>query len=181
MSMNLEQPDPGAITLYADGACSPNPGKGGYGVILVCDGVRRELSGGFRKTTNNRMELFSVIAGLTSFEQDNLLVTVYSDSKYVVDMYMGGYARRWKANGWRRGRDPALNSDLWDTLLGLCDKHRVDFRWVRGHSEHPENTRCDELAVQARQSDNLPADEFFESLEKVVKAEQLPLFDVGMI
>jgi ribonuclease HI len=163
MSTTSNEQDYSGVTIYADGACSPNPGKGGYGVILVREGKQLELSGGFRKTTNNRMELFSVIAGLRSLGQDNFPVTIYSDSKYVVDMYMGGYARKWKANRWQRGRQPALNSDLWDTLLELCDRHTVDFRWVKGHSEHPENTRCDELAVQARQVENLPADEFFEN------------------
>ena len=178
--MNLKEPGLGSFTLYADGACSPNPGKGGYGVILMGEGTRRELSGGFHRTTNNRMELFSVIAGLSSLQPDDLLVTVYSDSQYVVNMYAGGYARKWKANGWKRGKHPALNPDLWDALLTLCDKHRVTFQWVRGHSEHPENTRCDELAVQARQGENLPADEFYENMEKAeVKVEQLSLFDWG--
>lgn len=176
-----EAPDPGTITIYADGACSPNPGKGGYGVLLIGKGTRRELSGGFQRTTNNRMELFSVIAGLSSLQQDDASVTIYSDSQYVVNMYMGGYARKWRAEGWKRGKQPALNSDLWAALLNLCDKRRVTFQWVRGHSEHPENTRCDELAVQARQGENLPADEFFENLEKAVAdggtVEQLPLFE----
>ena len=177
MNADSKEPDSSTVIIYADGACSPNPGKGGYGVILVDDGRRQELSGGFRKTTNNRMELFSVIAGLKSLAPDTRSVTVYSDSRYVVDMYMGGYARKWKANQWRRGREPALNSDLWDALLTLCDRHRVNFQWVRGHAEHPENTRCDELAILARQVENLPADEFFENLEKtVVKVEQLTLF-----
>ena len=185
--MNVE---PGTFAVYADGACSPNPGKGGYGVIVVGEGKRRELSGGFQRTTNNRMELFSVIAGLRSIHQAHShdlpiqSVTVYSDSRYVVDMYMRGHARKWKAHGWRRGKEPALNSDLWNALLSLCDKygqHTVNFQWVRGHAEHPENTRCDELAVEARRLDNLPADEFFETLEKTaaaaVKVEQLSLFD----
>ena len=166
------------ITIFVDGACQPNPGKGGYGIILIDEGKRLELSGGFKKTTNNRMELFSVIAALSSLKQGNLLVTIYSDSKYVVDMYEGGYARKWKANQWRRGRQPALNSDLWDALLNLCNKHRVNFKWVKGHSEHPENTRCDELAVMARQSENLPVDECYEN---AVKIEQLSLFDVGIV
>lgn len=175
---NLETSPGGAVAVYADGACSPNPGRGGYGVILAGEGQKKELSGGFQRTTNNRMELFSVIAGLRSLTGQNLSVTVYSDSRYVVDMYMGGYARKWKANGWRRGKQSARNSDLWDTLLDLCDRHRVEFQWVRGHAEHPENTRCDELAVQARQSDNLPVDEFFENAEKdKTKVEQLLLFD----
>ena len=135
------------------------------------------------------MELFSVIVGLKHLEQDNpqsvpiQSVTVFSDSRYVVDMYMRGHARKWKAHGWRRGKEPALNSDLWDALLNLCDKynqHTVNFQWVRGHAEHPENTRCDELAVEARQGSNLPVDEFFENLETIaacaVKIEQLTLF-----
>ena len=176
MNADSKEPDSSTVIIYADGACSPNPGKGGYGVILVDDGRRQELSGGFRKTTNNRMELFSVIAALRSLKQDNLPVTIYRDSRYVVDMYMGGYARKWKANRWHRDRQPALNSDLWDALLNLCDKHTVTFKWVKGHAEHPENTRCDELAVQARQADDLPSDEFFEAAV-IVKVEQLSLFD----
>jgi ribonuclease HI len=147
------------VAIYTDGACCPNPGRGGYGVILAGHGKQREISGGFLKTTNNRMELFSVIAGLRALEHANVNVTIYSDSRYVVDMYMGGHARKWKANQWRRGRDPALNSDLWSELLDLCDKHEVKFVWVKGHAEHPENTRCDELAVEARLRDNLPSDE----------------------
>jgi ribonuclease HI len=179
MKMDKE-PDPETVTIYADGACHPNPGRGGYGVILIFEGKTRELSGGFLRTTNNRMELFSVITGLNALEQDNLSVIIYSDSKYVVDMYMGGYARKWKANRWHRERQPALNSDLWDALLNLCDKHRVDFRWVKGHSEHPENTRCDELAVKARQAENLPVDEFYENAVNN-KVKQLSLFDMAGI
>jgi ribonuclease HI len=147
------------VAIYADGACRPNPGKGGYGIILARYGERREISGGFLNTTNNRMELFSVIAGLRALDQENLNVTIYSDSRYVVDMYMGGHARRWKANQWRRNHDPALNSDLWGELLNLCDKHEVRFVWIKGHAEHPENTRCDALAVEARLREDLPADE----------------------
>jgi len=175
----MKESDIRNITIYVDGACQPNPGKGGYGAILIEGDKRQELSGGFKNTTNNRMELFSVIAALSSLKQDNLEVTIYSDSKYVVDMYMCGYARKWKTNNWHRGRQPALNSDLWDALLNLCDKHRVNFKWVKGHSEHPENTRCDELAVEARQRENLPIDDFFENTV-VVKIEQLSLFDAGI-
>ena len=119
------------------------------------------------------MELYSVIAGLNALKQEHLLVTIFSDSRYVVDMFMGGYARKWKAHGWRRGRQPSLNSDLWDMLLNLCDKHTVNFQWVKGHSEHPENTRCDELAVEARRSEHLPADECYENI--AVKPHQLTL------
>jgi ribonuclease HI len=159
----MTEPAP-EVVLYTDGACSPNPGPGGYGVILSVAGKRRELSGGFRKTTNNRMELFSVIRGLRELEAPNGQVTVYSDSQYVVSMINGGHAQGWRRAGWRRnkGKDPALNPDLWDELLTLCGRHTVRFVWVRGHAEHAENTRCDELAVAARQAGNLPADEGYE-------------------
>jgi ribonuclease HI len=149
------------IAIYTDGACCPNPGRGGYGVILAGHEQRREISGGFLKTTNNRMELFSVIAGLRALDMEHMNVTVFSDSRYVVDMYMCGHARRWKANGWRRGNAPALNSDLWAQLIALCDKHEVKFVWIKGHSEHPENCRCDELAVEARLRENLPLDDCY--------------------
>jgi ribonuclease HI len=164
--------------MYTDGACSPNPGRGGYGVLLVENGVKRELSGGFLETTNNRMELFSVIAGLRALPPDASPVTVYSDSRYVVDMYSGGHAQRWRAHGWTRGprREPALNPDLWGELLDLCRRHRVTMVWVRGHNEHPENARCDELAVQARQRSDLPPDPGYQKPDTVSVSEQLTLF-----
>ncbi|MFH0908489.1 MAG: ribonuclease HI [bacterium] len=164
--------------IYTDGACHPNPGPGGYGVILVADGQRRELSGGFRKTTNNRMELFSVISALRALPLKGCKVTIYSDAQYVVRMYSGGYAQRWRLDGWTRnkGKEPALNPDLWGDLLDLCGEHDVEFIWVRGHAEHPENTRCDEIAVAARQVANLPTDEGYEKPIPAAPPAQLHLF-----
>jgi ribonuclease HI len=146
------------ITLYTDGACSGNPGPGGYGVILEYNGSEKELSGGFRNTTNNRMELTGVIRGLESLKE-TCSVTVVSDSKYVVDAMEKGWAAKWRANGWKRNRkDPALNPDLWARLLDLCAMHSVRFTWVNGHAGHPQNERCDSLAVEAASMPGLPED-----------------------
>ena len=151
-------PEQKHVTIYTDGACLGNPGPGGYGVILEQDGHRKELSGGFRNTTNNRMEIMAVIVGLESLKQ-LCRVTVYSDSQYLVKAINQGWAVRWKANGWKRNKkDDALNPDLWDRLLKLCAAHEVDFRWVRGHSNHAENERCDALATKAAAGSNLPVD-----------------------
>ena len=167
------------VSIYTDGACQPNPGAGGYGIILVEDGRRRELSGGFRLTTNNRMELLSVIRALQALPAGRCRVTIFSDSQYVVRMYSAGHAQRWRAGGWTRngGRDPALNPDLWGELLDLCARHDVTFEWVRGHADHPENTRCDELAVAARMAGNLPPDPGYEQLQRRAAGEQLFLFE----
>lgn len=155
---------PQRAEIFTDGAASPNPGAGGYAAIVVCNGERRELSGGFRRTTNNRMELTAVIEGLQALDREDFDVTVYSDSRYVVDMFTGGHARRWRANGWMRdAKHAAVNPDLWGRLLDNCDRHRVAFEWVKGHNDHPENSRCDELAVAARQRDDLPADAGYEA------------------
>ncbi len=144
--------------LYSDGACSGNPGPGGFGVILECNGATKELSGGFTGTTNNRMELMGVIVGLESLKEQ-CGVTVVSDSKYVVDAMEKGWAAKWRAKGWmRNNKDKALNPDLWQRLLDLCSKHRVKFTWVNGHAGHPQNERCDELAVAATRNPNLPPD-----------------------
>jgi ribonuclease HI len=172
---------PGAsddISIFTDGACQPNPGPGGFGVIIVADGQRREFSGGFRKTTNNRMELYSVIFALRALPERRCRVTVFSDAQYVVRMINGGYAQRWRRDGWTRngGKEPALNPDLWGPLLDLCAAHDVSFVWVRGHAEHPENTRCDELAVAARQQSGLPIDTGFESPAPRIAPSQLSLF-----
>lgn len=154
---------PSPVTVFTDGACSPNPGAGGWGVVILHDGARRELSGGFRKTTNNRMEIQAVVEGLSAVDAE-IPVTVVSDSRYVVDMMNGGHVRRWKANSWMRTkRDRALNPDLWDRLLEICEGRDVTFQWVKGHDGHPENERADELAVEAARQDGLPADEGFES------------------
>jgi ribonuclease HI len=144
---------PGTVVIYADGACSGNPGPGGYGTVVLFGTTRKELSGGFRKTTNNRMEILGVIAGLETLAERSV-VTIYSDSKYVVDAITKSWAVKWRSNGWKRKVDngewaDALNADLWARMLDLCDFHKVTFQWVRGHSGNKENERCDVLAVAA--------------------------------
>lgn len=135
------------VTIYTDGACSGNPGPGGWGAILMYGPHSRELSGGEAATTNNRMELTAVIEGLSALKEP-CDVTLTSDSKYVLDAIEKGWARSWKRNGWRKAdKKPALNADLWDRLLTLLDIHTVRLVWVRGHQGHPENERCDQLAV----------------------------------
>ena len=140
-----------AVTLYTDGACSGNPGPGGWGAILRFQGSEKELAGGESQTTNNRMELTAVIKGLEALTQ-RCRVTVYSDSRYVVDAVNKGWLSGWVARGWRKaaakGRgQPVLNVDLWQRLLELLEEHEVGFQWVRGHQGHPENERADRLAV----------------------------------
>lgn len=167
------------IKIYTDGACSSNPGPGGYGVVILQTGTVAELSGGFRRTTNNRMEIIAAIEGLKALDGDGHTdVTIYSDSRYLVDMFNGGYAARWRANGWRReNRQRALNTDLWQALLDLAANRQVRFEWVRGHNEHPENDRCDELAVEARKREGLPPDIAYEKPPDQT-ASQLDLFNV---
>ena len=136
-----------AVELFTDGACSGNPGPGGWGAILRYRGHERELSGGDAHTTNNRMELSAVIAGLEQ-RKEPCAVTLTSDSKYVCDAITKGWARSWKKNGWRKSdKSPALNADLWDKLLALLDTHEITVVWVKGHAGHPENERCDKLAT----------------------------------
>jgi ribonuclease HI len=150
------------VTIYTDGACIGNPGPGGYGVVLLYGNHRKELSGGFRLTTNNRMELTAVIVGLQALKT-RCTVTLYSDSEYVVTSMQAGLPQRWRARGWRRGkRGKALNSDLWERLLFLCSEHSVTFEWVRGHSGNPENERCDQLSQDAARQAGLPADTGYE-------------------
>ena len=135
------------VWMYTDGACSGNPGPGGWGTILKSGGHVKELSGGEPNTTNNRMELTAVIAGLSALKYP-CEVTITSDSKYVIDAIRQGWAKKWRAQGWMRNKkEKALNPDLWETLLDLLDVHDVTFQWVKGHAGHPENERCDELAV----------------------------------
>ena len=135
------------VTLYTDGACSGNPGPGGWGAILLYGAHRRELSGGERSTTNNRMELTAVIEGLRLLKEP-CTVELWSDSRYVIDALDKGWARSWQKLGWQKShKTPALNPDLWEQLLSLCDIHAVRCHWVRGHAENPFNNRCDELAV----------------------------------
>ena len=136
------------IELYTDGACSGNPGPGGWGAILRWKGHEKALSGGDPHTTNNRMELSAVIQGLKQLKEP-CLVTLISDSKYVCDAISKGWARSWQKNGWRKSdKSPALNIDLWEELLQLLDTHTVTVRWVKGHAGHPENEACDRMAVK---------------------------------
>ena len=135
------------VTIYTDGACSGNPGPGGWGAILCWNGHEKEFSGGEARTTNNRMELTGVITALQALREP-CSVTLYSDSKYIIDAMNQGWAARWQRNGWMRNKtDPALNPDLWEQLLRLCAYHRVSFHWVKGHAQNPKNNRCDQLAV----------------------------------
>jgi ribonuclease HI len=151
------------VTMYTDGACLGNPGPGGYGVILLYQGHKRELSGGYRKTTNNRMEIMAAIVGLEALKE-RCEVTLYSDSEYLVNAMSKGWIQRWRANGWKRNkREKVLNPDLWERLLRLCELHDVQFSWVKGHGGTPENVRCDQLAVQAAQQPDLPVDEGYVS------------------
>ena len=137
------------VKIYTDGACSGNPGPGGYGVILEYGEKRRELSGGEAQTTNNRMELLAAIRGLEVLKED-CGVELFSDSRYLVDGIKKGWAARWQKNGWmRNAKEPAKNADLWERLMELCARHTVNFIWVRGHADNENNNRCDALAVTA--------------------------------
>ena len=135
------------VDIFTDGACSGNPGPGGWGAILRYGQHEKELSGGEADTTNNRMELTAVISALSCLKE-SCSVTLCTDSKYVAEAITKGWAESWRANGWKKAdKKPALNSDLWDELLGLLDKHEVEIVWVKGHAGHPENERCDKLAT----------------------------------
>ena len=135
------------VTLYTDGACSGNPGPGGWGASLEYLGHEKELSGGEPNTTNNRMELTAVIKGLQALKEP-CIVELYSDSKYVIDALEKGWAWGWKKRGWvKSDKKPALNPDLWEELLALTQKHQMHYHWVNGHAENPKNNRCDEMAV----------------------------------
>jgi ribonuclease HI len=150
------------VTIYTDGGCIDNPGPGGYGAVLIYQGHRKELSAGYRRTTNNRMEIMAAIAGLEALKH-RCRVTIYSDSQYLVNAIEQGWARRWQEKGWWRNRqEKALNPDLWEQLLALCEKHEVHFRWIRGHAGTAENERCDELAREAALGKNQAVDELYE-------------------
>ena len=160
------------VVIYADGACVGNPGPGGYGVVLIHGDQRKELSAGFRLTTNNRMEILGCIAGLQALRQA-CEVTIYSDSKYVVNSMTKAWALKWRRKGWKRkdengNEKDVLNVDLWIQMLELCDKHRVRFEWVRGHAGNKGNERCDQLARAAAASGRLAIDAPY---EKPVKRE----------
>ena len=142
------------VSVYTDGACSGNPGPGGWGAILMCGEHKREISGGEANTTNNRMELMAVIQALSMLKEP-CIVDLWSDSQYVINGLGKGWAKEWKAHGWKKAdRKPALNSDLWDRLLTLTDTHSMRYHWVKGHAENKYNNRCDELAVSESQKYN---------------------------
>ena len=152
------------VTIYTDGGCLGNPGPGGYGAVLRCGPHEKHLSGGFRQTTNNRMEIMAAIVALEALKFP-CLVALHSDSKYVVDAMMLGWVKRWKANGWRRNKkDKAVNVDLWERLLVACQDHDVKFVWVKGHAGHKYNEICDVLAKKAAGGTGLPSDEEYERL-----------------
>jgi len=161
---SLEVPSPGSversvIRIFTDGGCAPNPGRGGYAAILSCDGRQKEISGGFMETTNNRCEIFAAIAGLEALKKPGSVVTVVSDSRYLVDAMNKGWARKWQRNNWMRTPDEkAKNADLWARILAVCAQHKVSFEWVRGHVGHLENERCDQLAGTALKRNDLPID-----------------------
>ncbi len=139
------------VTIYTDGACSGNPGPGGWGAILMYGQHKRELCGGEAMTTNNRMELTAVIEALSALKEP-CTVELWSDSKYVIDALEKGWARGWRAKGWvKSDKKPALNPDLWEQLLALADRHTLHYHWVKGHAENEYNNRCDELAVAESQ------------------------------
>jgi len=148
-----------AITIYTDGAARGNPGPGGYGVILQSGQHRKELSGGYRRTTNNRMELMAVIEGLKALKKEDCQVTIYSDSQYVVKAVEQGWLKNWIATNFKGGKK---NKDLWLEYDYLAKKHRVRFQWVKGHADNPFNNRCDELATAAADGGNLLVDEEYE-------------------
>ena len=154
------------VFAYSDGSAIGNPGPGGYGTVLKWRGHDRELSGGYRLTTNNRMELMGAIVALEALKRRSRVV-VPTDSQYVVNAMTKGWAKRWKANGWKRNKEEkALNPDLWDRLMRAADKHDVVWKWVRGHSGHPENERCDALANTAARDNPEAVDEPFEVVQK---------------
>ncbi len=147
------------ILLYSDGGAEPNPGKGGFGVILKYGKHIKEFSKGYELTTNNRMELMGIIYGLEQIKVDGI-VEVFSDSKYVVDAINSGWVKRWKENNWfRNKKEKAINIDLWQKLLNLKETHEVEFNWIKGHNGHIENERCDELATIALNGEELMKDD----------------------
>ncbi|MEI2693115.1 MAG: ribonuclease HI [Anaerolineae bacterium] len=150
------------VIIYTDGGAQGNPGPGGYGAVMLYNQHRKELSGGFRLTTNNRMELMAAITALEKLKTA-CDVTLYTDSRYVADSINLGWAKRWRANGWRKNKtENALNPDLWERLLDLLARHKVRVLWVKGHAGNTENERCDVLSVAAARQPNLPADEHYE-------------------
>lgn len=154
------------VELYSDGWANPNPGPGGYGIILCCQWVQKEFTQWYTLTTNNRMELSGVITWLSKLTKKSN-VHVYTDSQYTINGIQKGWAKKWKANNWMRTKnDKAVNADLWEKLLDVVEKHQVTFHWVKGHNWHEQNERCDELATLAMKQENLIKDEWFIPSEK---------------
>ncbi len=154
------------VIIYTDGGCDPNPGRGGYGVVLLYGVHRKELSGGYRLTTNNRMEIIAVIKGLENLNEP-CKITLHCDSQYVVRAMNEGWVTRWRSKGWMRNRkEPAKNVDLWKRLLPLLEKHDVEFVWVKAHVGIDENERCDQLVAEGRKQPNLSEDNGYK-LEKI--------------
>lgn len=146
------------VTIYTDGACSGNPGKGGFGVVLNYMGKKKEISKGYRCTTNNRMEIMAALAGLSALKEP-CKVVLYSDSKYLVDSVNKGWIASWQKNGWKNSKkEKVKNRELFEELIELMNVHEVEYRWVKGHDGHSENERCDYLATSAAKSDNLEED-----------------------
>ena len=163
MKRPLTAIDPPQVQIYTDGGCEPNPGPGGYGAVLLHPKKRAEVSGGFRKTTNNRMEIFAAIAGLEMLKQP-CKVTLYSDSEYLVNSVAKGWVQSWKRKQWWHSKTERVpNCDLWERLLALSEKHQLEFLWVRGHAGNLENERCDQLAMEALRQPNLPIDDGYEN------------------
>ena len=163
---------PKAVKIYTDGACIGNPGPGGYGVVLRYRDREKELSGGYRRTTNNRMELLAAIVGLEALNQ-RCHVTLNSDSEYMVKAMRLGWARRWQAQGWKQSAgEEAANPDLWTRLLALCNAHHVAFQWVRGHAGNRGNERADRLAMAAARRSGLQVDEEYERLRPLTRGQR---------
>jgi ribonuclease HI len=159
------------VTIYTDGCCIKNPGPGGYAAILCYSNHEKEFSGGFQLTTSNRMELMAAIMGLEALKEP-CFVTLYSDSKYLVDSVAEGWVNRWKSNNWfRNEKEKAINIDLWEILLSLCDKHTVKFEWIKGHAGHQYNERCDTISKREASKKNLPIDKEYENNSKMMNQE----------
>jgi len=160
--MLIKKSDLPQVIIYTDGACTGNPGPGGYGVILKSGRHRKEISAGYQLTTNNRMELMAVIAGLEAVKE-SCRITLYTDSQYIADSINQRWVYKWREKGWRRGKkEKAQNVDLWEKILDLLDEHVVEVKWLRGHAGDPENERADFLAVQASRGRELQIDEYYE-------------------
>ncbi len=160
---NNTSPPKGEVLIYSDGGCINNPGPGGYGVVQIYGDMKKELTGGFKHTTNNRMELMGVIVALKNLEYKDAHVTIYTDSSYVVNGIEKGWAKKWKKSNWiKSNKEPVINPDLWKELLNLIESLSVKFEWIKGHAGNPLNERCDELAVSSAKKSNLPDDKGYD-------------------